>query len=38
MRGRGRAVGALFNYVDLEARVGADHPLRSVVNDATTDQ
>jgi hypothetical protein len=27
---RGRAVGALFSYVDLEARVGKDHPLRTI--------
>ena len=26
----GRAVGALFSYVDLEARVGKDHPLRTI--------
>ena len=34
---RGRAVGSLFSYVDLEARVGKDHPLRAirgVVNEA----
>ena len=28
--GRGRAVGSLFSYVDLEARVGKDHPLRAI--------
>ncbi|MGB7599824.1 MAG: hypothetical protein WBM24_05935, partial [Candidatus Sulfotelmatobacter sp.] len=30
-------VGALFSYVDLEARVGQNHPLRTIraiVNDA----
>jgi hypothetical protein len=34
---RRRAVGALFSYVDLEARVDKDHPLRrirNVVNEA----
>jgi transposase-like protein len=35
--GRGRAVGFAFSYVDLEARVGKDHPLRTIraiVNEA----
>src|ERR1700721_2058580 len=37
MRGGDDRSGALFSYVDLEARVGRDHPLRmirSVVNEA----
>jgi transposase len=37
MRGSDERSGALFSYVDLEARVPADHPLRTirvVVNDA----
>jgi transposase len=37
MRGEDRRSGGLFSYVDLEARVPADHPLRpirAVVNDA----
>src|SRR6202789_3718308 len=37
MRGGDERSGALFSYVDLEARVGRDHPLRmirSVVNEA----
>jgi transposase len=37
MRGEDRRSGALFSYVDLEARVPAGHPLRairSIVNDA----
>lgn len=37
MRGTDKASGSLFNYVDLEARVPARHPLRKiwqVVNDA----
>jgi hypothetical protein len=37
MRGEDERSGALFSYVDLEARVGTDHPLRpirSVVNEA----
>src|ERR1700741_2584613 len=37
MRGGDERSGALFSYVDLEARVDEDHPLRtirSVVNDA----
>jgi transposase len=37
MRGGDEGSGALFSYVDLEARVGQDHPLRmvrTIVNDA----
>src|SRR5450432_3103878 len=37
MRGEDERSGALFSYVDLEARVGQDHPLRmirTIVNDA----
>lgn len=37
MRGDDRRSGSLFSYVDLEARVAADHPLRpirTIVNDA----
>ena len=37
MRGGDERSGALFSYVDLEARVGEDHPLRTVrtiVNEA----
>ena len=37
MRGTDEASGALFSYVDLEARIPARHPLRKirqVVNDA----
>ena len=37
MRGEDERSGSLFSYVDLEARVGRDHPLRpirSVVNEA----
>jgi transposase len=37
MRGGDERSGSLFSYVDLEARVGPDHPLRkirSIVNDA----
>jgi len=37
MRGADERSGALFSYVDLEARVGQDHPLRTIrtiVNDA----
>ena len=30
MRGEDRGSGGLFSYVDLEARVPADHPLRSI--------
>jgi hypothetical protein len=37
MRGEDARSGSLFSYVDLEARVGKDHPLRTirgVVNEA----
>ena len=37
MRGGDERSGSLFSYVDLEARVGRDHPLRtirSIVNEA----
>jgi transposase len=37
LRGSDERTGALFSYVDLEARVGKDHPLRLIrmlVNDA----
>jgi transposase len=37
MRGEDERSGSLFSYVDLEARVGRDHPLRTVrmvVNEA----
>jgi hypothetical protein len=37
MRGADGRSGNLFSYVDLEARVAADHPLRpirTIVNDA----
>ncbi len=37
MRGADRRTGELFSYVDLEARVGRDHPLRTIraiVNEA----
>src|SRR5271170_148918 len=37
MRGEDERSGALFSYVDLEARVGKDHPLRTIrgiVNEA----
>jgi hypothetical protein len=30
MRGSDRQSGGLFSYVDLEARVPADHPLRPI--------
>ncbi len=30
MRGGDERTGALFSYVDLEARVRPDHPLRSI--------
>ncbi len=30
MRGSDRRTGELFSYVDLEARVRADHPLRLI--------
>lgn len=37
MRGEDRRSGSLFSYVDIEARVGAEHPLREIreiVNEA----
>ena len=37
MRGGDERSGSLFSYVDLEARVGKDHPLRAIrgiVNEA----
>jgi len=37
MRGSDQASGSLFSYVDIEARIGADHPLRqirTIVNEA----
>jgi transposase len=37
MRGGDERSGSLFSYVDLEARIGKDHPLRiirEVVNEA----
>ena len=37
MRGEDERSGSLFSYVDLEARVGKEHPLRTirgVVNEA----
>ena len=37
MRGEDERTGSLFSYVDLEARVGKDHPLRTIrglVNEA----
>jgi transposase len=37
MRGVDRRSGRLFSYVDIEARVAADHPLRqirAIVNEA----
>ena len=37
MRGSDSGAGSLFSYVDLEARIAADHPLRQVrelVNEA----
>jgi transposase len=40
MRGSDDRSGSLFSYVDLEARVGADHPLRlirEVANAALSD-
>jgi hypothetical protein len=40
MRGSDERSGQLFSYVDLEARVRGDHPLRairSIVNDALSD-
>ena len=39
MQGGDERSGSLFSYVDLEARVGKDHPLRTirvVVNEALT--
>jgi transposase len=30
MRGGDERSGSLFSYVDLESRVGADHPLRTI--------
>jgi hypothetical protein len=30
MRGSDEQTGSLFNYVDLEARVRGDHPLRVI--------
>ncbi len=36
MRGRDQSSGSLFSYVDLEARIPGDHPLRlirGIVND-----
>jgi hypothetical protein len=30
MRGGDERSGSLFSYVDLEARVGKDHPLRTI--------
>jgi len=30
MRGEDRRTGSLFSYVDLEARVGKDHPLGAI--------
>jgi len=39
MRGGDERTGSLFSYVDMEARVGQTHPLRtirSLVNDALT--
>jgi transposase len=38
MRGSGERSGALFSYVDMEARVPAGHPLRmirAIVNEAS---
>jgi hypothetical protein len=40
MRGSDQRSGSLFSYVDLESRVGGDHPLRpirEVVNGALSD-
>jgi hypothetical protein len=37
MRGEDEGSGSLFSYVDLESRVGDDHPLRAIrliVNEA----
>ena len=30
MRGEDRTSGALFSYVDVEARIAANHPLRAM--------
>ena len=30
MRGEDRTSGALFSYVDIESRIGANHPLRAM--------
>ena len=30
MRGREQRCGELFSYVDIEARIRADHPLRTI--------
>jgi hypothetical protein len=41
MRGLDERTGELFSYVDLEARVRADHPLRvirAVSNEALADE
>jgi hypothetical protein len=35
MRGEDRQSGGLFSYVDLEARVPADHPLRPIGRSST---
>lgn len=40
MRGTVQRSGSLFSYVDLEARVGKDHPLRTIrrlVNETLAD-
>ena len=40
MRGLDEGTGSLFSYVDLEARIRPDHPLRSIriiVNEALAD-
>jgi hypothetical protein len=40
MRGEDRRSGSLFSYVDLEARVAKDHPLRpirTIVDDAMSE-
>lgn len=34
MRGLDQRSGSLFSSVDLESRVRADHPIRSIVNEA----
>jgi hypothetical protein len=41
MRGGDERSGSLFSYVDLEARVGKDHPLRTIrgiVNEALAER